>query len=192
MRSSSSQFLWVLALCALVPLTQAGATMLMHFDLAALTDRADRIFRGTVVDVEQSSIEAGGGELPMVIYRLRVEESLKGDADVVKGDEAFVEIRMVGSIKDEAPQDGDLKKISMFRDVPRLTMGSDYLLFTTPASAIGLSTTVGLGQGAFSVYSQNKQDWAVNQFDNSGLGVGNGGAVTYDELVAAIKARMGE
>jgi len=191
MRFSSSRIVWVLALCALVPLTQAGATMLMHFDLAALTDRADRIFRGTVVDVEQSSIEAGGGELPMVIYRLRVEESLKGDADVVKGDEAFVEIRMVGSIKDEA-QAGDLQKISMFNDVPRLSMGRDYLLFTTAPSVIGLSTTVGLGQGAFSVFSQEKQDWAVNEFDNAGLGVGSGGAVSYTNLVAEIKARMGE
>lgn len=191
MRLSSSRFVWVLALCALVPLTQAGATMLMHFDLAALTDRADRIFRGTVVDVEQSSIEAGGAELPMVVYRLRVEESLKGEADVVKGEEAFVEIRMVGSIKEEA-QAGDLQKFSVFRDVPRLAMGSDYLLFTTPPSSIGLSTTVGLGQGAFSVYSQDKQDWVVNQFDNSGLGVGSGGAIAYNDLVSAIKARMGE
>jgi len=191
MRFSSSRILWSLALCALVPLTQAGATMLMQFDLAGLTDRADRIFRGTVVDVEQSSIEAGGGELPMVIYRMKVEESLKGDADVVKGDEAYIEIRMVGSIKDEA-QSGDFEKFSMFRDVPRLAMGSDYLLFTTQPSAIGLSTTVGLGQGAFSVYAQDKQDWAVNQFDNAGLGVGDGGALAYSDLVAAIRARMGE
>jgi len=179
------------ALCALVPLTQAGATMLMHLDLAALTDRADRIFRGTVIDVEQSSIAAGGGELPMVIYRLRVEESLKGDADVVKGDEAYIEIRMVGSIKDEKPQ-GELVRFDMFRDVPRLTMGSDYLLFTTKPSSIGLSTTVGLGQGAFALYSQDKRDWAVNGFDNAGLGVGDSGAVAYADLVAAIKARMGE
>ena len=191
MRLSWSRILGVLALCALVPFTQAGATMLMHFDLAALTDRADRIFRGTVIDVEQSSIEAGGGELPMVIYRLRVEESLKGDADVVKGDEAYVEIRMVGSIKDEKPQ-GDVVRFDMFRDVPRLTMGHDYLLFTTKPSAIGLSTAVGLGQGAFAVYSQNKKDWAVNEFDNAGLGMGGSGAVAYADLVAAIKAEMGE
>lgn len=191
MRFSSSRILWVLALCALVPLTQAGATMLMQFDLAGLTDRADRIFRGTVVDVEQSSIEAGGGELPMVIYRLKVEESLKGDADVVKGDEAYIEIRMVGSIKADT-QSGDIEKFSVFSDVPRLAMGSDYLLFTTQPSAIGLSTTVGLGQGAFSVYAQDKQDWAVNQFDNAGLGVGDGGALVYSDLVVAIRARMGE
>ena len=191
MRLSSSRILGVLALCALVPLTQAGATMLMHFDLAALTDRADRIFRGTVIDVEQSSIEAGGGELPMVIYRLRVEESLKGDADVVKGDEAYVEIHMVGNIKDEAQQ-GDLVRFDMFRDVPRLIIEQDDAEFTTQPSAIGLSTTVGLGQGAFAVYSQDKQDWAVNQFDNAGLGVGGEGAVPYAGLVAEIKARMGE
>lgn len=191
MRLSWSRIFGVVALCALVPLTQAGATMLMHLDLAALTDRADRIFRGTVIDVEQSSIAAGGGELPMVIYRLRVEESLKGDADVVKGDEAYIEIRMVGSIKDEKPQ-GELVRFDMFRDVPRLTMGSDYLLFTTKPSSIGLSTTVGLGQGAFALYSQDKRDWAVNGFDNAGLGVGDSGAVAYADLVAAIKARMGE
>lgn len=191
MRNSWSRIVWVLALFALVPLTQAGATMLMHLDLAALTDRADRIFRGTVIDVEQSTVQAGGSELPMVIYRLRVEESLKGDADVVKGDEAYVEIHMVGSIK-EATQEGDLARFDMFRDVPRLMMGHDYLLFTTKPSAIGLSTAVGLGQGAFFVYSQNKQDWAVNEFDNMGLGVGAGGAVAYADLVAAIKAEMGE
>jgi hypothetical protein len=191
MRISWSRIIWVLAFCALVPLTQAGATMLMQFDLAALTDRADRIFRGTVIDVEQSSIEAGGGELPMVIYRLRVEESLKGDADLVKGDEAYIEIHMVGSIKDEEPH-GDVVRFNMFRDVPRLTLGSDYLLFTTRPSSIGLSTAVGLGQGAFAVYSQDKRDWAVNEFDNAGLGVGGGGAVPYADLVAAIKAEMGE
>ncbi|MCJ7756164.1 MAG: hypothetical protein MUP13_16510, partial [Thermoanaerobaculales bacterium] len=38
MRLSWSRIVGVLALCALVPFTQAGATMLMHFDLAALTD----------------------------------------------------------------------------------------------------------------------------------------------------------
>ena len=53
-------------------------------ELAQLFSSDDRIFRGTVVDVEQSSIEAGGGELPMVIYRLKVEESLKGDFERIE------------------------------------------------------------------------------------------------------------
>ena len=87
---------------------------------------------------------------------------------------------------------GGLVRSDMFRDVPRLTMGHDYLLFTTKPSSIGLSTAVGLGQGAFAVYSQDKQDWAVNEFDNTGLGMGGSGAVAYVDLVAAIKAEMGE
>lgn len=179
------------ALCVLLAASQAGATMLLHMDLGELVQRADRIFRGTVIDVEQSSVTAGGGELPMVVYRLRVEEMLKGEADVAKGDEAYVEIRMVGSIKDEDPQ-GDLQRFSPFRDVPRLRMGSDYLLLTTPESAIGLSTTVGLGQGAFSVFSLDKIDYAVNQFDNAGLGLDGSGALPYGDLVAAIKGLMGQ
>lgn len=179
------------ALCVLLAVSQAGATMLLKMDLGELVQRSDMIFRGTVIDVEQSSVEAGGGELPMVVYRLHVEEMLKGEADVVKGDEAYVEIRMVGSIKDEVPQ-GDLQRFSMFRDVPRLRMGSDYLLLTTPESSIGLSTTVGLGQGAFSVFSRDKTDYAVNQFDNAGLGIDGGGAVPYADLVAAIKGLMGQ
>jgi len=179
------------ALCALLAVSQAGATTLLKMDLGELVQRSDKIFRGTVIDVEQSSVTAGGGELPMVVYRLRVEEMLKGEADVVKGDEAYVEIRMVGSIKDETSQ-GDLQRFSMFRDVPRLTMGSDYLLLTTPESSIGLSTTVGLGQGAFSVFSRDKTDYAVNRFDNAGLGIDGGGAVPYIDLLAAIKGLMGQ
>jgi hypothetical protein len=178
------------ALCALLAVSQAGATMLLQMDLGELVQRSDRIFRGTVIDVEQSSLAAGGGELPMVVYRLRVEEMLKGEADVVKGDEAYVEIRMVGSIKDERPVNG-LQRFSNFRDVPRLTMGSDYLLLTTPPSELGLSTTVGLGQGTFSVVRRDKTDYAVNQYDNLGLGIDGDGAVPYADLVAEIKGLMG-
>jgi hypothetical protein len=191
MQREQRKVLLVAALCALLAVSQAGATMLQHMELGELVQRADRIFRGTVIDVEQSSVEAGGGELPMVLYRLRVEEMVKGEADVVKGDEAFVEIRMVGSLKDQGPQ-GGLERFDMFRDVPRLTMGSDYLLLTTPTSAIGLSTTVGLGQGAFSVHSVDKTDYAVNQFDNAGLGLDGSGAVPYADLVTQIKGLMGQ
>jgi hypothetical protein len=97
---------------------------------------------------------------------------------------------MVGSIKDERPVNG-LQRFSNFRDVPRLTMGSDYLLLTTPPSELGLSTTVGLGQGTFSVVRRDKTDYAVNQYDNLGLGIDGDGAVPYADLVAEIKGLMG-
>ncbi len=176
---------------ALLIAPQLWATTMIQMDLADLTDRADRIFRGTVVDVEQGSIEVGGGALPAVTYKLRVEDLLKGQADLVKGDSALIEIRMVGSIKG-ARRVGDAQHFSPLYDVPRLEMGSDYVLFVTPKSAVGLSTTVGLGQGAFSVFSLNREDVAVNAFNNAGLGLGTGGPVGYSELAAKVSALLGQ
>ena len=180
----------LLAVAALM-VSPLAATTLLQMDLGQLVERSDRIFRGTVVDVEQSTITAGGGELPMVIYRLKVDESLKGGVDLVKGDTSVIEIRMVGSIK-KPERSGDMQHFSPFYDVPRLSMGSDYVLFTTQPSAIGLSTTVGLGQGAFSVFSRDKGEFAVNQYDNLGLGFDAPGPIAYSELTAKIAALLGQ
>lgn len=184
------RFTFLIALTALV-IQPLAATTMLQMDLAQLTERAGRIFRGTVVDVEQGTIEAGGGELPAVTYKLRVDDLFKGEADLVKGEDAMIEVRMVGSIKDSLSV-GDAVKFDMFRDVPKLNMGSDYLLFSTPESTIGLSVTVGLGQGAFSVYSVDKQDVAVNEFDNMGLGLDGAGPAAYDEIAAKIRTLLGQ
>jgi hypothetical protein len=186
MPKKSFRFILPLALAVLAVQPLAATTML-QMDLAELADRAGRIFRGTVVDVEQGTVSAGGGELPAVTYRFKVEELFKGEADLVKGDDAMIEIRMVGSIKETVPV-GDYVRLNTFRDVPKLEMGSDYLLFMTPESAIGLSVSVGLGQGAFRVISIDKVDYAVNAFNNGGLGLDSTGPVAYSELGAAIRA----
>ena len=180
--------LLVLATTVVQPL---AATTMLQMDLAELTERAGRIFRGTVVDVEQGSIQIGGGELPAVTYRFKVDDLFKGEADVVKGDEAMIEIRMVGSIKAAAPA-GDYARLNTFRDVPKLTMGSDYLLFMTPQSEVGLSVSVGLGQGAFNIFPVDKQDFAVNGFNNGGLGLDASGPVAYNDLSAKIRALLGQ
>ncbi|MDX1503519.1 MAG: hypothetical protein R3325_14260 [Thermoanaerobaculia bacterium] len=177
----------IAALLATAPL---GATTLLQMNLGDLTQRADRIFRGTVIDVTPGTVSVGGAELPTTTYRLRVEESFKGDADLVKGDQAMIEVQMIGSIKKEGPR-GDLVKFSAFRDVPRLTMGGDYLLFTTAPSAAGLSTTVGLAQGAFTVFVLDRQEYAVNGFNNGGLGLDSAGPALYDDLSAKINALLG-
>ena len=127
---------------------QARATTLIQMNLADLAGRADKIFRGTVCQREDGTVDAGGGELPIVIYRVRVDERFKGDFGEGKQAEV-VEIRMVGG-KDD-PQQRNIRNFSLWRDVPRLERGREYVLFTTRPSAIGLSTTVGLGQGAFTI-----------------------------------------
>jgi hypothetical protein len=175
----------------------AGATTLTQMNLADLAGRADKVFRGTVLTVKADTVEAGGGRLPVVVYRLRVDEAFKGDF----GDgsqKGVVEIRMVGDAKDAKP--ASVRRFSLWRDVPRLERGQDYVLFTTPPSRIGLSTTVGLGQGAFRILGAAKEEQAVNAFGNAGLGRGMpkvpfrtpGGPVPYAELARAIRAVLGQ
>ena len=170
-----------------------NATIMLKLDLADLTERADKIFRGTVTDVRQGTIEAGGGELPIVTYRLNVDELIKGDATEISGGQSVVEIRMVGSlVPPKADENGNLK-LSIFRDVPKLDMGGEYVLFTTAESAVGLSVTVGLGQGAFKVSPVDGVDGqylVVNEFNNAGLGLNGDGPVNYEVLNAHVRALL--
>ena len=109
-------------------------------------------------------------------------------ASQVEPKATVVVIRMLGSIK-EAPASGEIQKVSVLPDLPRLEMGHDYVLFTTPPSAIGLSTTVGLGQGTFRVYTEAKQEMAANELDNAGIFQG---PVSYAELASAIRQELGQ
>ena len=179
----------------LILAAQVHATMMLQMNLEEMTGRADKIFRGTVISVQQGTIEAGGAELPAVTYRFKIDELFKGEATQVKGDQAVMEIRMIGSlVHSKADENGNLK-FSPFRDVPRLDEGGDYLLFTTPESAIGLSVTIGLGQGAFKVSPVDGADGefqAVNEFNNAGLALNGAGPVDYVELGAQIHALLGQ
>ena len=58
----------------LILAAQGHATIMLKLNLEEMTERADRIFRGTVVDIEVGTVQAGGGELPTVTYRFRVDE----------------------------------------------------------------------------------------------------------------------
>lgn len=184
-------------LCAAVLMVLSAsvqATTMLKMDLGDLTERAGTIFRGTVLSVEQGTISAGGSELPAVTYRFRVEELYKGHATETKGDLSVIEVRMVGSmVHPKANEDGQ-KNLSVFRDIPRFDKDGDYLLFTTAESSIGLSVTVGLGQGAFRVSPIDGADGefqAVNEFNNAGLGLNGDGPVEMEKFSAQINALLG-
>lgn len=187
----------LLAVFALAVLwTPAQAATVLQLNLEQMVDRAARIFRGTVLSVKEGTVQAGGAALPTVTYRLRVDEAFKGTYQQVKGLQ-IVEITMLGKLKQgQAATQRALPLI----DLPRLQVGQDYLLLTTAPSAIGLSTTVGLGQGAFRVTGKPGQELAVNENHNLGLlrGMGgvsgsvtpnqnSGGAVSYSALAAVIQ-----
>lgn len=185
----------LLAAALVLGAAQAGATIMLQMDLGELVTRSDKIFRGTVIEIEQTSITAGGAELPAVKYTLQVNEMLKGVPSRTEDNVSIVEIQMIGkSVHDKPNADGQLK-VSIFRDVPKLNKGGEYLLFTTPESAIGLSVTVGLGQGAFKVLPVDGSDTeftAVNEFDNAGLGLASSGPVSYTVLSDEVRSHLGQ
>ena len=182
-----------------VAMPPARATTMLQMNLEQLSTRSDRIFRGTVIYVERGALSAGGGTVPTVTYRVRVDEEFKGKFEPVKEGVTVVEIRMVAAAKEDAKLTGGVRHVSLFRDVPRLESGKEYLLFMTAQSRIGLSTTVGLGQGAFGLVHQGKDKAAVNGVDNAGLFRGmqttarfsGRGPITYSELASRLRAILG-
>lgn len=181
------RLLFSLAVAMLLFVQPADATTVLRLNLEQMVSRAGNIFRATVLDVRGGTVAVGGGSLPTTTYTLRVDESFKG---AFSKEGATVEITFVGSIKGEPVVVGNHHKFSVLPEVPQLGIGSDYLLMTTTPSAAGLSTTVGLGQGAFSIFVSNRQELAVNAVGNANIG--QAGPVAYSQLAANIRAALGQ
>jgi hypothetical protein len=140
-----------------------------HMNLQQMCDAAGRIFRGTVLGVKDGAVTVGGAQLATVVYRLRVDEAFKGSFESYK-DEPIATIQMIRPSK--TSQIGPVRHLSAFDDLPRFEQGHDYLILATATSVAGLSTTVGLGQGAFKVGGKVGQEIAVNGNNNIGLYTG--------------------
>lgn len=139
------------------------ADSVIQLNLRELCQRADKIFRGTVIAAIPGKVRVVGGELPIVTYRIRVDESFKGDFQVVKG-MRFVEVRMLAM--DQAGARSSSRMAGLVSEIPRLEAGGRYLLLTTRPSAVGLSAPVGLGQGAFRIRGGAGGEEAINAHDN--------------------------
>lgn len=190
MRPMTRNVVFLLA-AALVCGPGIKAASVLQMNLGSLCERSDKIFRGRVIDSETGTIEAGGAELSVVAYTIAVTEGFKGDF----GPKGVVTVRFLASKAALVPYSGDVHRMASFAGLPALSVGQEYLLFTTQPSAIGLSTTVGLGHGCFQVSSVNKEDFVVNEFDNLGIfegvsGMPASGPVTYDAMADAIEAHV--
>lgn len=193
---------WMMAAMLATIAAPAGAAMILKMNLAQLTDRADAIFRGEVLSAEPGKISIGGGTLPTVTYRLRVDETFKGEFEAKENSSPEVEITMLGTLKADAPSGNHARLTSSLPEVPKLRVGESYVLFTTAPSASGLRSPVGLGQGSFRIYTgPNKTELTVNELNNLGLFNGPGpsqragqrsqGPVTYTRLATAILDELG-
>jgi hypothetical protein len=142
------------------------AATVMQMNLAELVQRADRIYRGTVVSATSGTVAVGGGQLPVITYRLQVDDVIRGEVETMKG-VRLTELKMLGKVS--SVRRGSLRSASPLPEMPQLAVGETYLVLTTRPSAIGLSTTVGLGQGLFRIAGVGKDEIAINQLNNSGL-----------------------
>jgi hypothetical protein len=203
MHRSKLHSIFLLAAAALAVCLPLSAATVIQMNLGDMVDRADKIFRGTVLEVREGTVQAGGGELPIVTYRIRVDEAFKGTFEEVKGLQ-IAEITMLGKLK--VTNTSPVRRSADILDLPRLDVGQDYLLLTTASSAIGLSTTVGLGQGRFEVQGKPGQETVVNDNENLGLfngmdatgfGAGvdslpEGGPLPYNSVAAVIRNLVGQ
>jgi hypothetical protein len=203
MHRSKLHSIFLLAAAALAVCLPLSAATVIQMNLGDMVDRADKIFRGTVLEVREGTVQAGGGELPVVTYRIRVDEAFKGTFEEVKGLQ-IAEITMLGKLK--VASTSPVRRSADILDLPRLDVGQDYLLLTTASSEIGLSTTVGLGQGRFEVQGKPGQETVVNGNENLGLfngmdgaGIGagvdslpEGGPLPYNSVAAVIRNLVGQ
>lgn len=189
-------FILLAVLAVALPLS---ATTVLQMNLEQMVDRADKIFRGTVLDVREGTLQVGGGELPVVTYRIRVDESFKGTYQTIKGLQV-AEIKMLGKLKSQ--KSSTMRSGSIIPELPRLQIGQDYLLLTTAPSSVGLSTTIGLGQGRFELQGKPGQEQALNGNQNLGLFYGmettaksaaqSEGPVAYSTLAHLIRDIVSE
>lgn len=192
---------WIMAAMLAAMTVPAGAGMVLKMNLSQLTERADTIFRGQVLSVEPGKISIGGGTLPTVTYRLRVDEAFKGKFEAKENAAPEVEITMLGTFKAVVRVGNQTHLSPSLPEIPKLNVGENYVLFTTAPGKSGLRSPVGLGQGSFRIYpGANKTEFAVNELNNLGLFDGGAsaqraepqGPVTYTRLAGAILAELGK
>jgi hypothetical protein len=196
MRSRKNRIALLLLGVAMFLSSNASAQIVQQMNLNDITDRAEKIFRGMVLNMTVGTVEAGGAELPTVSYNVQIVDGIKGLGDA-GGDYGggIISITMYGSVKGRPVNDG-VEYLGGFQP-ELLDVGGEYLLFMTRPSGVGLSTMVGLGQGAFKVLMRNKEDYVVNGVNNQGLfrGIDRGnfpqdGPINYEALATRIRAEL--
>jgi hypothetical protein len=174
-------------IAAFAAIPRADATTVKHLDLPHMTASAARVFRGTVTDVRAGTVRVGGGQLATTIYRIRVTETFKGEFETVK-EVTYADVEMLGGVKAESEGAG-VHRFSVFRDMPRLERGRDYLLFLTAESSVALSSPVGLAQGCFDIDTSLPAEPTANRMNNAGLAADvQKGPLPYAELAARVRS----
>ncbi|MFQ5649748.1 MAG: hypothetical protein ACE5IY_07385 [bacterium] len=166
MKTSSKKMLrlTVILLSALTVSSLLLAAKVKHMNLLELVSRADKIFSGEVVNVQESTISVpGGGTIPCTIYTVMIQDRIRG------GEAETVTFRYVGS--PEMKVRGKYGYKFEVPGMPRYQRSDEILLFLNQESTLQLTAPMGLFQGSFRIYADPKtgRRMVVNGSDNAGL-----------------------
>ncbi len=140
---------------ALVITISAYATKLLHRNLSQMANLADRVFVGLCIEAVEVTAPIGNATMPYTRYTFQVAEGIKGS------------LGQTVTIK----QLGRMQGLGSIVGMPAYREGVKYMLFMLPESEIGLSSPVGLLQGAFEVFEDKAtgQMHISNSIGNRGL-----------------------
>lgn len=126
---------------------------------------ADVIFTGTCTGITPQIKEGqNGSRMPVTALTFSVSDVIKGNGGIVSG--STFEFTMFGVTYENAKRLG----VMQLANTPAYEVGKKYTLFLTPQSSLGLRSTIGIGQGKFSVSeTADGKKQAVNEFNNKGL-----------------------
>ncbi len=155
------RFLSISFICAVLsfPLV-ASATMVMPLNLERMNQYADRIFLGSVVEVDDAFDESGRW---CQYITFDVKEVYKGDIGKT------LRIKQMNP-KPAKAENGVVVTSTLFRGIPQYQEGEEVVVFLNGDSAIGFTSPVGLGQGRFRVKTGAAgQKLLLNDYQNAGL-----------------------
>lgn len=153
----------IILLMLILPTPDAArATQILPVNLEQIVSGASRIFTGTCVAVEDGVVP--GTSIPVTAYTFSVSDPIKGDL------EKTVVVRHLG-VRRPRPQ-GDRMLVFRVPGMPVYREGQEVVLFLNPASSLGLSSPIGLSQGAFQIVRVDGKKMVQNGLGNKGLFLG--------------------
>ncbi|MGH9338587.1 MAG: hypothetical protein ACRD1R_03120 [Acidobacteriota bacterium] len=160
-----------LASMFVVAISSAGAVTVRPVNLFEMVEAAENVFLGQCVAVESDLDEVTG--LPILQYTFEVLRGLKG---VSKGE--TVTFRQIDS------------RHGLGLSLPQFRLGEKSLLFLHAASRLGLTSPVGLEQGAFQVVNTTEHGLGViNAVMNRNLLINTGKGRLENSILTAQETR---
>ncbi len=157
-----------LCLLAVIPVLFVSdpgqATRMLHRNLNGIVRISKRVFVGRCVSVNADAIEFdNGGKLYYTEYTFEVSEGIKGDVG------STITFRQLG-LRNPIQIDETRASLQRIPGMPMYRETEEYMLFLIGDSRLGLTSPVGLLQGAFTIRrDEYGAKIATNGFLNRGL-----------------------